>query len=59
MHIRAKIMRSKELPIELRDKTVSRLKQTKQICCIEGSQEHVASIIINGRSLEQPVGPVA
>jgi len=52
-------MRSKELPIELRDKTVSRLKQTKQICCIEGSQEHVASIIINGRSLEQPVGPVA
>ncbi len=26
----------------------------KQFCCIEGSQKHVASIIHNGRCLEQP-----
>ncbi len=26
----------------------------KKFCCIEGSKKHVASITLNGRSLEQP-----
>ncbi len=42
-------MRSNEWPAELRDLG----KITKKICCVEGSHENLASIILNGWSLKQ------
>ncbi len=52
-------MRSKEWPAELRDRIVLRQiwgrlqKKKKTLCCVEGSQEHLAFIILNGWSLKQ------
>ncbi len=49
-------MRSKEWPAELRDRIVLRQiwgRLQKKICCVEDSQEHLASIVLNGWSLKQ------
>ncbi len=60
MHIRAKkqALRSKELPVELRNRFVSSHTSgeefRKKICFIEGSQMHVVSVTLNGRRLKQP-----
>ena len=51
-------LRSKELPVELRNRFVSSHTSVeefrKKFCFIEGSQKHVVSITFNGRSLKQP-----
>ncbi len=51
-------LRSKELPVELRKRFVSSHTSgeefRKKFCFIEGSQEHVVSVTLNGRSLKQP-----
>ncbi len=44
-------LRSKELPLELRN-IWGRVQ--KKICFIEGSQNHVVSVTLNGRGLKQP-----
>ncbi len=49
-------MRSKEWPAELRDRIVLRQiwgRLQKKFCCVEDSQEHLASIVLNGWSLKQ------
>ncbi len=50
-------LRSKELSVELRNRIKSNHTSgeefRKKFCFIEGSQNHVASIIHNGRHLEQ------
>ncbi len=49
---------SKELPVELRNRFASSHTSgeefRKQLCSIEGSQKHVVSVTLNGRSLKQP-----
>ncbi len=56
MHIRA--LRSKELPVDLRNRFVSSHTSgeefIKKFCCIEGSQKHVVSVTLDGRCLKQP-----
>ena len=51
-------LRSKELPVELRNRLMSSHTSVeefrKKICFIEGSQKHVVSVTLNGRSLKQP-----
>ncbi len=51
-------LRSKQLPVELRNRFVSSHTSVEEFrqkfCFIEGSQKHVISVTLNGRSLEQP-----
>ncbi len=51
-------LRSKELPVELRNRFVSSHTSgeefRKKFCFIEGSQMHVVSVTLNRRSLKQP-----
>ncbi len=60
MQIRAKkqALGSKEQSVELRNRFVSRQTSgeefRKKFCFIEGSQKHVVSVTLNGRSLKQP-----
>ncbi len=47
---------SKEQPVELRNRFASSHTsgEEKKICFFEGSQKHVVSVTLNGRSLKQP-----
>ncbi len=49
---------SKEQSVELRNRFVSSHTSEeefrKKVCFIEGSQKHVVSVTLNGRSLKQP-----
>ncbi len=51
-------LRSNKLHVELRDRIASNHTSgeefRKKLCCIEASQNHVVSVTLNGRSLEQP-----
>ncbi len=51
-------LRSKEKSVELRNRFasshISEEEFRKKFCFIEGSQKHVVSVPINGRSLKQP-----